>query len=104
MAGAGRAYHLGVAPDELARCVFLVGDPARAYRVADRFDSLAHEVKNREFVTLTGAYRGLETTVVGTGIDARYVPARRNKSLGSPQHDLGSAVEIRQCSSSIYFS
>lgn len=64
----GRLYHLGVAPDEVAGNVFLVGDPARTYQVAERFDSVDHEVKNREFITLTGTYQGVAMSVVGTGI------------------------------------
>ena len=40
----GRMYHLGIASDEIARCLFLVGDPDRAYRVARRFESIDHEV------------------------------------------------------------
>ncbi len=64
----GRLYHLGVAPGEIAGCIFLVGDPDRAYRVAQRFESIEHEVTNREYVTLTGAYRGVAMSVVGTGI------------------------------------
>ena len=63
-----RVYHLGLAKGELARNVFLVGDPARAYRVAKRFDRVEHEIKNREYVTLTGEHRGLPVSVVGTGI------------------------------------
>ena len=48
--------------------MFVVGDPARAYRVAARFDRVDHEVKHREFVTLTGSHRGLPVTALGTGI------------------------------------
>jgi uridine phosphorylase len=64
----GRLYHLGVAPHEIASRIFLVGDPARAYRVAERFESLDYEVMNREYVTLTGMHRGVSMSVVGTGI------------------------------------
>ncbi len=64
----GRLYHLGVAPGEIADSVFMVGDPARAYRVAARFDRIEHELKNREYVTLTGNCRGLPMSVIGTGI------------------------------------
>jgi len=65
---AGRVYHLGLRPEELAPNVFLVGDPARAYRVAARFDRVDHEVTHREFVTLTGTHRGLPVSALGTGI------------------------------------
>jgi uridine phosphorylase len=64
----GRVYHLGLRPEELAPSVFVVGDPARAYTVASRFDRVDHEVKHREYVTLTGAHAGLPVSVIGTGI------------------------------------
>lgn len=64
----GRVYHLGLRPFELAENLFVVGDPARAYTVASRFDRVDHEVKHREFVTLTGSHRGLPVSVMGTGI------------------------------------
>lgn len=68
VAHGGRVYHLGLAPGELATRVVLVGDPARALRVAERFDSVEHEVREREFVTLTGRYGGCPVSVIGTGI------------------------------------
>jgi len=64
----GKVLHLGLTKGELAENVFLVGDPARALRVADRFDRLDHEVRNREYVTLTGVYNGVPVSVIGTGI------------------------------------
>ncbi|NNF01012.1 MAG: hypothetical protein HKN25_18490 [Pyrinomonadaceae bacterium] len=64
----GRIYHLGLAKGELAKNIFLVGDPARAERVAKRFDKIDHTVRNREYVTITGRYRGLPSSVIGTGI------------------------------------
>jgi uridine phosphorylase len=65
---ASRQYHLGVGPGDVASRVILVGDPARAERVASRFERRRGEWRNREYVTLTGLYRGLELTVTGTGI------------------------------------
>ena len=64
----GCVYHLGLRPQQVAPNLFLVGDPARAYRVAARFDRVDHEVKHREFVALTGTHRGLPVTALGTGI------------------------------------
>ncbi|MCP4303674.1 MAG: nucleoside phosphorylase [bacterium] len=64
----GRLYHLGIAPHEIAGSIFLVGDPDRAYRVAQRFSSVDYEARNREYVTLTGEYHGVAMSVVGTGI------------------------------------
>ncbi len=64
----GRVYHLGLRPEEVARRFILVGDPARALKVAAHFDSVDHRVEHREYVTVTGRYRGLDVSVVGTGI------------------------------------
>ncbi len=64
----GKVYHLGLAPADVAEQIVLVGDPARAHKVAARFDEVTIERVNREYVTLTGRYRGLPVTVVGTGI------------------------------------
>jgi uridine phosphorylase len=63
-----RAYHLGLRASELAANLFVVGDPARARAVAERFDRVDHEVKHREFVTLTGVHQDLPVSVIGTGI------------------------------------
>jgi uridine phosphorylase len=64
----GRQYHIGLAPGEVAPFCILVGDPARAGKVAKRFDSVGLERRSREYVTLTGAYRGTPLTVMATGI------------------------------------
>ena len=63
-----RVLHLGLAKGQLAQNVFLVGDPARALRVAEYFDDVHHDVRNREYVTLTGSWRGMPVSVIGTGI------------------------------------
>ena len=68
VAHGGRVYHLGLAPGELAERIVLVGDPARALRVAARFERIEHEVREREFVTLTGTFQGQRVSVMGTGI------------------------------------
>jgi uridine phosphorylase len=64
----GKVLHLGLAEGQLAENVFLVGDPARAVRVSQRFDDIQHEVRNREYVTFTGSYAGVPMSVIGTGI------------------------------------
>ena len=63
-----RLYHLGVAPGEVATRVFLVGDPARAHRVAEHFEAIEHTVSHREYLTITGVHRGLRMSVIGTGM------------------------------------
>ena len=64
----GRQYHIGLAPGEVARHIMLVGDPARATRVAGMFDRIELERRNREYVSYTGEHQGLRLTVMGTGM------------------------------------
>lgn len=64
----GRQYHIGLAPGEVAPNILLVGDPARAQLCADQFDAVRLSRHNREFVSFTGTHRGIDITVMGTGI------------------------------------
>lgn len=64
----GRQYHLGLGPGEVAPRLLLVGDPARARRFGERFDSVRGEWSNREYVAITGQVGGKEITVLATGI------------------------------------
>lgn len=68
MVSDGVAYHIGVRAGDLAPRLFFVGDPARALRVAERFDDVRAESRHREFVTLTGTLQGRPVSVMGTGI------------------------------------
>lgn len=64
----GTIFHLHMKPEWLANKVILVGDPGRVPTVAQHFDSIEHEVCNREFRSQTGRYKGKRITVVSTGI------------------------------------
>ena len=64
----GSAFHLHLKPEFLADKVVLVGDPDRVNLVASHFDSIAHEVSNREFHTITGTYKGKRITCQSHGI------------------------------------
>ncbi len=63
-----RQYHIGLSPGEVANTVLLVGDPARAEKVAKHFDSVTIQKVNREFITFTGTYKGQPLSVMSTGI------------------------------------
>ncbi|MFT7624669.1 MAG: uridine phosphorylase [Myxococcota bacterium] len=64
----GMAYHIGARAEDIAPQMLLVGDPARARLVAERFDHVRVTRKHREYVTITGSYRGLPVSVMGTGM------------------------------------
>ena len=66
--GDGSIFHLHLKPEQLADIVVLVGDPGRVAMIADYFDTKECEVANREFLTVTGTYKGKRMTVMSTGI------------------------------------
>lgn len=66
--GDGSIFHLHLRPEQMADKIILVGDPGRVATVAAHFDSVQHEVSNREFKTVTGIYKGKHITVQSTGI------------------------------------
>lgn len=64
----GSVFHLHIKPHELADTVILVGDPGRVAMVASFFDTQEFRRESREFVTVTGSYKGKRLTVISTGI------------------------------------
>ncbi|MCI5718303.1 MAG: nucleoside phosphorylase [Alistipes sp.] len=64
----GTVFHLHLRPDQIADTVIMVGDPARVELVASRFDERECRAANREFITVTGRYRGKRMSVLSTGI------------------------------------
>jgi len=64
----GAVYHLGLQPDQLANKIILVGDQDRVAKISRFFDSVAHRIQHREFVSHTGYYQGKHITVLSTGI------------------------------------
>lgn len=61
---------LGVTPGQVPPRALVVGDPARAERVAARLEDGRRLGSFREFVTFAGAHRGREVTVSSHGVGA----------------------------------
>lgn len=64
----GKQYHIGLKPDDISDKIMIVGDPARAKKVADLFETVRVSRQNREYLSFTGTYKGFELTVMSTGI------------------------------------
>jgi len=64
----GSIFHLHLKPGQIADNIILVGDPGRVKMVSGFFDEIELEVQNREFLTVTGTYKGKRISVVSTGI------------------------------------
>lgn len=63
-----RQYHIGLAPADVAPTILLAGDPARVEKASRKLDVVERRVANREFVTVTGAFKGVPVSVMSTGI------------------------------------
>ncbi len=64
----GTVFHLHLKSEQIADTVILVGNPARVELIASRFDERECRAANREFITVTGRYRGKRMSVLSTGI------------------------------------
>jgi uridine phosphorylase len=64
----GRIYHLHLKPEQIADNVILVGDPGRVDTIANFFDEKEFRENNREFISITGYYKGVRITAMSTGI------------------------------------
>ncbi|MDR3286903.1 MAG: nucleoside phosphorylase [Prevotellaceae bacterium] len=64
----GSIFHLHLKPEDIADTILLVGDPGRVNMIAAYFDNVELSVSNREFVTVTGTYKGTRVSVLSTGI------------------------------------
>lgn len=64
----GMQYHIGLKPGDVAENIILCGDVERAEKVAKHFSKANKPICSREYVTITGVYKGLPITVMATGI------------------------------------
>ena len=61
-------YHVKLDDGDVAPAVLLPGDPGRVPVIASFWDEAREVVRNREFVTCTGTYRGVPISCTSTGI------------------------------------
>lgn len=64
----GKVYHLGLSPENVSDKIILVGDQDRVQLIASFFDEIEHSSQHREFVTITGTFKGKRITAQSTGI------------------------------------
>ncbi|MGC9071945.1 MAG: uridine phosphorylase [Acidilobus sp.] len=64
----GRVYHLALKRSEVSRYVLMPGEVERASRIASTWDESSLVAQRREYITYRGKYKGVDVTVVSTGI------------------------------------
>ena len=92
----GSIFHLHVKPEQLADNVILVGDPGRVAQVAGFFESTECYVRNREFHTITGTYKGKRITVQSTGIGCDNIDIVLNELDALANIDFTTRMEKEQ--------
>lgn len=93
----GSVFHLHLLPGQIADTIILVGDQDRVEMVSSNFDQVDVRVRNREFITHTGLFRGHGITVLSTGIGTDNIDIVVNEldalvnldfDLGKPKSEL----------------
>ncbi|SOV07608.1 related to Purine-nucleoside phosphorylase [Ustilago sp. UG-2017a] len=67
----GRTYHVATKAGQVANRIITVGDQVRAHRIAKAFDGgkpLFEFNSQRNFLTLTGTYKGVPISIVAIGM------------------------------------
>lgn len=82
----GSVYHLHLLPEHIAPNIIIVGDPGRVETVSRFFDTIDFKVKNREFITHGGTYKGKRVMVISSGIGT--------DNIDILIHELDAAVNI----------
>ncbi len=64
----GSIFHLHLKPEDIADTILLVGDPGRVELIGSYLNEIEFKKENREFVSITGKYKGKRITALSTGI------------------------------------
>ena len=64
----GSVYHLCIKPEEMADTIIVVGDPQGVKEISNHFQKVEFSRSNREFISITGYYKGKRVTVLSMGI------------------------------------
>jgi len=89
----GKIYHLGLKPGELAKNIFVVGDPARVDKVAAHFDRIEHKASHLGYISRTGTYKGMPVTVMSTGIGTDNTEIALVEFFGLNEFDLETRIK-----------
>ena len=89
----GSIFHLHLKPGQVAPTILLVGDPGRVDRIAGYLDTIELRTANREFVTVTGSYKGKRISVISTGIGTDNIDIVLNELDALFNIDFGTRTE-----------
>jgi len=64
----GKPYHVMVDPRDVSRYVLMPGDVDRVEKIARHLSNAREVGKHRQFITVTGEYKGVRVTTTSSGI------------------------------------
>jgi uridine phosphorylase len=67
----GRTYHVEIGPGEVANRIITVGERGRADEIKSYLDAdfpITERVSHRQFVTITGRYKGVDVSIISIGM------------------------------------
>jgi len=89
----GSVYHLKLKEEHIADTVLVVGDQNRVAKVSKHFDSIDHQIDNREFKTHTGRIGQQQFTVLSTGIGTDNIDIVLNELDAAVNVDFSSKTQ-----------
>lgn len=89
-------YHLNLLPEHISKDIFLVGDQGRVSEISKHFDSIEHQITNREFVTHTGYIGEKRISAVSTGIGTDNIDIVLNELDALVNMDLESGQVLKE--------
>lgn len=64
----GKQYHIGLKPGDVAPYILMCGDVERVDKIGKLLDNVTAPVRSREYITISGSYKGVPMTVMATGM------------------------------------
>lgn len=64
----GKQYHIGLKPGEVSPYILMCGDVERVDKIGKLLDNVTAPIRSREYITISGSYKGVPVTVMATGM------------------------------------
>ncbi|MEW6109960.1 MAG: nucleoside phosphorylase [Nitrospirota bacterium] len=96
----GKAYHLGLKPDELAKDIIIVGDPERVPLISDEFfGAIEVDRSNRGLRTITGTVKdtGQRVSIVTSGMGTPSIEIVLNEIVALHEIDFHTMTRKAEC-------
>lgn len=98
----GRTYHLQTKKGEVANRIICVGDLQRAEKFSEFLDQEPKPIKiasTRGFLTITGYYKGVRVSIIGTGMGTPMIDFTIRENLAIIEEEKVAMIRLGTCGS-----